>query len=185
MKCVTAWVNNADERCQTAQGLMIRSVLDWGLSPLIVNGTPRPLLSEMLMMARRLAGNAGWFMWLNSDCQITSLPEVASDSVVGIHRRESEGGAVCDGVDAYIIPVALWDELYAPDVPPLYVGATHVDWWLTRLAQRHKCYRRHIGLYHLSHPKSNASAGLDEYGRHNLAHFHAWAERNDISTAYE
>ena len=102
-----------------------------------------------------------------------------------MHRVESDGSGVCLGVDGYIFPCALWDRLYLPDTPEMFCGGTHVDWWLSRLAQKHHAYQAVVCLRHLSHPKSAASAGADLYGEHNLREFAAWAERNEVSTAYE
>jgi hypothetical protein len=185
MKCVTAWLNNADERCQRAQRRMLQSLLDFDLHPLIVNGTPRPSLTEMLRLARHFSPDRGAFMWVNSDCELLDPPpRPAAGHVIGIHRIEDDG-STCLGVDAYVITCEAWDKYYANDLPSMYCGGTHVDWWLTRLAQKHGIYKSLVGLRHPSHQKSNASAGRDEYGHHNLLHFHAWAERNGISTAPE
>lgn len=185
MKAVTAWLNNNDGRCQRAQRAMLRSLLDNHLDPVIVNGTPRPLLTDMLRLARALSLPHGAFVWINSDCSIMGhLPHVEPGRVIGIHRVEDDA-SVCGGVDAYVISCEAWDKYYAPDLPQMYVGGTHVDWWLTRLAQKHGIYSAHIGLRHPSHAKSQASAGLDEYGRHNLLHFMEWANRNAVTTAYE
>jgi len=185
MKVVTAWLNNNDGRCQRAQRHMLQSLLDNHLDPVIMNGTPRPLLTDMLVLARSLSISGGAFMWINSDCAIIGgVPHVAPGRVVGLHRVEDDN-SVCGGVDAYVISCAAWDKYYAPDLPSMYCGGTHVDWWLTRNAQKHGIYSACIGLRHQSHAKSSASAGVDEYGRHNLIHFDAWAKRNAVSTAYE
>jgi hypothetical protein len=185
MKVVTAWLNNNDARTQLAQRRMLRSVLDRELDPLIVNGTPRPLLNEMLTLARSLSPARGWFIWLNSDCEIADLPRPLPDKVIGLHRVESDGSGICPGVDGYIMPCEIWDKHYAPDLPQMYVGGTHVDWWLTRLAQARGCYQAVVALKHISHARTQASAGIDAYGQHNLDQFHAWANRNGIPTEYE
>lgn len=164
---------------------MLRSVLDRGLEPMIFNGTPRPLLNEMLEATRALSPNGGWFAWLNSDCEIADWPQPLPDRVIGLHRVESDGSGVCGGVDGYIIPCALWDKHYAPDLPRMYVGGTHVDWWLSRLAQARNCYQAIVALRHISHPKSATSAGQSREGAHNLEEFASWAARNGISTDYE
>lgn len=185
MKAVTAWLNNNDGRCQRAQRAMLQSLIAYHLDPVIVNGTPRPLLNEMLRLARSLSLPSGAFVWVNSDCSfVRTLPQVQPGEVIGLHRIEDDG-SVCLGVDAYVISCAAWDKFYAPDLPSMYCGGTHVDWWLTRNAQKHGIYSAQVGLRHPSHGKSQASAGLDEYGRHNLLHFDAWAKRNAVSTAYE
>lgn len=185
MKVVTAWLNNTDARCQLAQRRMLRSVLDCGFEPVIVNGTPRPLLTDMLKLARSLSPDGGHFMWLNSDCEIVTLPPVMDSHVIGLHRVETFDESVCLGVDGYIFPCHVWDKIYAPDLPAMYVGGTHVDWWLTRLAQKHGFYLASTALRHPTHAKSAASAGIDSYGGRNLTAFYAWAERNQISTDYE
>lgn len=185
MKLVTAWIANNDARCQLAQRRMLRSVLDCKFDLVIVSGTPRPLLTDMLTLARSLSPAVGAFMWINSDCEIADLPPLDLSVVTGLHRIESADGSICGGVDGYIFPCELWDRLYASDLPRMFVGGTHVDWWLSRLAQKHGCYRSAVALNHISHEKSNASAGLDECGQHNLREFHAWAERNGVGTDYE
>jgi hypothetical protein len=187
MKVATAWLNNNDARCQLAQRRMLRSVLDLGLEPVIVNGSPRPLLSAMLKQARDLSPAGGHFMWLNSDCEIIreEFPAPHEANVIGLHRIESADGSVCPGVDGYIIPCETWDRYYAADVPAMYCGGTHVDWWLTRLAQARGCYTATVSLHHISHGRSGASTGRDAYGEHNLVAFHEWAQRNGIPTEYE
>lgn len=187
MKVVIAWLNNNDARCQLAQRRMLRSVLDRGLDPVIVNGTPRPLFSDMLRTARALSPAGGHFMWLNSDCEIdrNEFPEPHESRVIGLHRVESADCSVCGGVDGYIIPCDVWDRYYAPDTPEMFVGGTHIDWWVTRWAQKICRYDRRVCLRHISHAKSDASAGLDSYGQHNLREFHEWAARNGVETGYE
>lgn len=182
MKVATAWVNNNDFRTQTAQHAMILSLFDHGLEPVIFNGTPRPLLSEMLQTARRLSPGDGFFGWVNSDCSIIRWPQPDPAHVIGLHRVETGNNSVCLGVDGYIFPCQLWDGIYATDCPELYVGATHVDWWLTRLAEKHGIYKSMTGLLHPSHERTTASKGLDQWGRHNLIEFAAWAKQNGIET---
>jgi hypothetical protein len=147
-------------------------------------GDRRPLLSDMLTATRALAGCDRHFGWINSDCIPTAAFHGAEAEpgfgVVGIHRIELPGRTVCQGVDAYVFNVAAWDKYYAPDVPEMYVGADRVDWWLTRLAQKHKIYRSFNGLIHPSHRRTPSSLGDDAFGQFNRRSFNAWAIRNNI-----
>ena len=185
MKCVAAWLNNNDARTQRAQQAMMESLFRYGMEPVIVNGSPRPLLTEMLTLARSLTPDDGAFAWVNSDCAFLLPPaHPTGRGVTGYHRIEDDG-SICLGVDAYVFTAEAWDAIYAPDLPSMYCGGTHVDWWLTRLAQKHGIYSSAVGLRHPSHAKSAASAGHDNHGQHNLREFHAWAARNNVGTAYE
>ncbi len=80
----------------------------------------------------------------------------------------------------YLFPVRLWDEILAQDIPDLWCGATHVDWWLTRAASLAGCYAAHHGyIDHPSHEESGASKNrTDPYHRHNVKAYNAWARRN-------
>lgn len=183
MKVATAWLNRADPRLVSQQNNMALRLLAQGHGLVLFEGDRRPLLTDMLLKARELAGEEAFFAWINSDC----LPMVDFDIaarpgyVTGFKRIESVDGSVCGGVDAYVIACEVWDRLYKPDLPQMYVGGTHVDWWLTRLAQKHKVYQEQVGLWHESHEKSATSWGRDQWGEHNLKEYGAWAERNGVS----
>ena len=183
MKVATAWINSADKRLVSQQNNMALRLLAQGHSLVIFSGDQHPLLTDMLRKCRELAGAEQFFAFINSDC----LPCVDFDLsarpgyVTGFKRIESIDGTVCGGVDAYVFACEAWDKLYAPDLPQMYVGGTHVDWWLSRLAQKHGCYQEQVGLWHESHEKSASSRGQDERGEHNLKEYGAWAERNGVA----
>lgn len=168
---------------------MIGKLTEHGWHPVIFDGEMRrPFLGDMLALTRKIAAEAGddGFGWINSDCVPDGLFFNAQPTgVIGFHRRESADGTKCMGVDGYIFEAAAWDRYYAPDIPQMYVGATHVDWWITRLAQKHGIYSALTALRHESHTRTAASQGADYYGQHNLRAFHAWAQRNGVSIAYE
>ncbi len=80
----------------------------------------------------------------------------------------------------YLIPNLIWDNYLARDIPDLWCGGTHVDWWLTRAASLIGAYESHGGyIDHLSHPESGASKRAnDQHFRHNVREYNAWAVRN-------
>lgn len=80
----------------------------------------------------------------------------------------------------YLIPNAIWDNYLSRDIPDLWCGGTHVDWWLTRAAALIGAYESHAGFIdHLSHLESGASKSVtDPHYRHNLREYNAWAVRN-------
>ena len=80
----------------------------------------------------------------------------------------------------YLIPNLLWDNYLARDIPDLWCGGTHVDWWLTRAASLIGAYEAHAGFIdHPSHPESGASKrDSDPHFRHNVREYNAWATRN-------
>jgi hypothetical protein len=100
--------------------------------------------------------------------------------VLGFHRRELPSGEICQGVDMYLIPNLIWDNYLARDIPDLWCGGTHVDWWLTRAASLIGAYEAHVGFIDLpSHPESGASKReSDSHFRHNVREYNAWAMRN-------
>lgn len=181
MNIALAYINEKDQRLVLAQGSCLSTLLHFGQVPVIFNGTPRPFLGDMLLEARRLSKDNKFFGWVNSDCVFLAHPEMIAfhGHVVGIQRHESNGSR-CDGVDAYIFDCEVWDNLYAKDIPQMYVGGTHVDWWITRLAQKHNLYLENRSLFHRSHPRSETSAGLSPEGQHNIREFNAWADRNGV-----
>jgi hypothetical protein len=187
VKICTAWINDGDARTTVAQGMMMRSVLGLGLEPVIFEGFPRPLLSEMLTKTRAIS-TAPAFLWVNSDCVFSPVlvrstldRMIEADCVWGFRRVESDGSGICGGVDAYLFPMHLWDSIYADDVPKMYVGGTHVDWWLTRAAQKAERYREAVMLIHESHARSETSKGTDVSGQQNLINYNSWADRHSIS----
>lgn len=180
-----AHINTTDPRLVLQQNKCLDSLLRDGHIPFIRPGHPRQFLTDMLREARQSAD--GYFAWINSDCVPTKDLDYyrSHNKVVGIHREESDGG-FCEGVDCYIFPVHLWDELYEDDAPRMYVGASHVDWWLSRLAQKHNVYRAiQGGIWHISHERTASSKGVDKYGQHNIEEFNQWADRNGVYRGFE
>jgi hypothetical protein len=82
----------------------------------------------------------------------------------------------------YRIPLAVWDGLLSRDVPPLYLGASYVDWWISRAMQKAGNYDNLTGyIDHRSHPKSSSAANdRDRYYQANFRAYNAWALRNDL-----
>lgn len=182
MNIALAYINTEDDRLRIAQTNALRALTQFGCNPIIFNGRPRPFLGDMLKAARGLAGKAPSFGWINSDCEIQLNPYFIGDKerVVGLRRVETADSSICGGVDGYIFPCELWDAVYAPDIPKMYVGGTHVDWWITRMAQKIGAYREYVALLHRSHHRIETSAGLSPEGQHNIREFNAWADRNGV-----
>ena len=86
------------------------------------------------------------------------------------------------GVDMYYIPLKWWDEYLSKDTPKLYLGASYVDWWISRAMQKVGAYENLVGyIDHETHPQSEA-AGSDAnpYYQKNFRAYNSWAKRNGL-----
>lgn len=147
-----------------------------------VCGTPRPFFNKMLEEASQ--GEGEWFGWINGDCQLLTSPseiDLSEVDVYGLRRIELGVGEQCGGVDGYLIRKEFWKTFLSQDAPELYVGATHIDWWITRATQKYGRYAEGFWLAHIPHEKTDASSGVDEIGKHNLREYKSWANRHKIS----
>lgn len=89
----------------------------------------------------------------------------------------------CDGVDLYAIPIKLWDDYLSKDIPQLYIGATHIDWWITRACEKINVYKGHkipFFLNHLSHDQVHGPNTQSEVSLTNIKNFNEWADRNKV-----
>lgn len=138
-------------------------------------------LADILLFARKHAAGS-CFLWCNSDVTLAADPFTLDDgqTVRGFHRREVPSGDFCGGVDMYLIPISFWDDVLSKDLPDLWCGATHVDWWLTRAAVLAGRYTSHFGFIdHVTHAESPASkAGQNPFYRHNIRQYNKWGRRN-------
>ena len=171
-----------NERLRVAQQKLLESVEAMGLEPALFPAGPAMVkFGDVLRHARRESVGTS-FLWCNSDVVLTQNPFTLASrgKVQGFHRRELPSGDICGGVDMYLIPNAIWDNYLSRDIPDLWCGGTHVDWWLTRAAALIGAYESHVGFIdHLSHLESGASKSVtDPYYRHNLREYNAWAVRN-------
>jgi hypothetical protein len=171
-----------NERLRVAQEKLLESVECLGLEPLLFPAGPEMVkFADILMHARRNSAGTS-FVWCHSDVVLTQNPYILADrgKVQGFHRREIPSGQLCEGVDMYLIPNAVWDNYLARDIPDLWCGGTHVDWWLTRAAALIGSYESHGGFIdHPSHQESGASKRpTNPYFRHNVREYNAWAKRN-------
>jgi hypothetical protein len=120
--------------------------------------------------------------YTSSDCVLVNDPwkTVSRRAVHGFRRTEKPSNELGIGVDMYLIPVEIWDQYLSRDIPDLYIGVTHMDWWLPRACQKIGMYNQIDGLLtHESHPKIS---GEDHpKALHNLTAYNAWADRNGIS----
>lgn len=177
------WIDPCpSERLRVAQERLLKSVLALGLSPnLFPAGADLVKFADVLQFAREGSRGAS-FIWCNSDVTLTGDPYQLEDgkTVRGFHRREVPSGTWCGGVDMYLVPNAVWDEILSRDAPDMWCGATHIDWWLTRAAVLAGCYTAHTGFIdHLSHSTSDASKSRDNpYYRKNIYEYNKWARRN-------
>jgi len=185
MNIITAFMNMGDSRVACAQSLFLSSISRFPeIRPIIIPGQPRPRFNEMLATAR-IGGSWEWFGWINSDCQLLLSPanislENRSLDVIGLRRLEIGSGEKCGGVDGYLIKKSFYDKHLA-EGPNLWVGATHIDWWVSRAAQKFGKYAEGFFLAHIPHEKTKASAGTDEIGQENLRAYNDWADKNGIS----
>lgn len=177
------WMRNAkNPRLRKAQAILEESISAFGLTPFRFEvGADLVLFGDLLKSARAHCSGDG-FVWCNSDVILTRSPYDISDSrrVYGFHRREVPSGEICGGVDMYYIPVKWWDEYLSRDVPKLYLGASYVDWWLSRAMAGKGAYKNLTGyIDHVTHPRSGAAADdANPYYQKNFRAYNAWAKRN-------
>jgi len=176
------WIDPCpNARLEKAQSDLKESVLGMGLAPACFPCGPAMVkFADVLRFAReRTNGDA--FVWCNSDVIMTRDPYETRDlsKVHGFHRREVPGGEICGGEDMYLIPNGIWDHLLSKDIPDLWCGATHIDWWLTRAAGLAGVYQAHVGyIDHPAHAESGASKKRgNRYYRHNIREYNRWAKR--------
>lgn len=140
-------------------------------------------IGDVLAEARRKT-KVSAFVWCNSDVVLTRNPFDVPDpeQVYGFHRREIPSGEIRKGVDMYYIPIHRWDYYLSKDIPKLYLGASYVDWWISRAMQKVGAYENLVGyIDHETHLQSDA-AGSDAnpYYQKNFRAYNAWAKRNGL-----
>jgi hypothetical protein len=177
------WIDPCEsERLRLAQQKLLESIQALDLEPSLFPAGPQMIkFGEILRHARRESVGT-CFVWCHSDVLLTKDPFLLAErgKVLGFHRRELPSGEICQGVDMYLIPNLIWDNYLSRDIPDLWCGGTHVDWWLTRAASLIGAYEAHAGFIdHPSHSESGASkAESDPHFRHNVRQYNAWAQRN-------
>jgi hypothetical protein len=177
-------VKNAGDRLHRAQCHLGESILFWNCCPLpYPAGRRLTLIGDVLAAARRQCEDAV-FVWCNSDVVLTRDPFDVPDpaKVYGFYRREVPSGEVTHGVDMYYIPVNWWDDYLSRDIPELYLGASYVDWWISRAMEKAHGYENLTGyIDHISHEKSAAAADdADPHYQHNFREYNRWARRNGL-----
>ena len=182
---VFQWIKNPrSARLAGAQARLEESISSYGLTPLrYPAGRDLVPIGDVLAEARRRTMGPA-FVWCNSDVLLTKNPFEVPDpqQVYGFYRREVPSGEICGGVDMYFIPVKWWDEYLAKDVPKLYLGASYVDWWISRAMQKEGAYENLVGyIDHVTHLQSEA-AGSDAnpYYQKNFRAYNTWAKRNGL-----
>ena len=182
---VFLWIENPRSiRLARAQACLEESISSCGLTPLrYPAGRNLIPIGNVLVEARRQTKGSA-FVWCNSDVVLTKNPfEVPNpQQVYGFYRREVPSGEICGGVDMYHIPVKWWDDYLSKDIPKLHLGASYVDWWISRAMQKEGAYENLIGyIDHESHPQSEA-AGSDAnpFYQRNFRAYNAWAKRNGL-----
>ncbi|MFA7342804.1 MAG: hypothetical protein WC003_00740 [Terrimicrobiaceae bacterium] len=179
------WIDPCpNARLAESQARLRDSVHALGLEAALFPAGPKLVKFADVLRHARERSRGGSFVWCNSDVVLTADPYSIDDgfTVRGFHRREIPSGEFCGGVDMYLIPDAFWDDILSKDLPDLWCGATHVDWWLTRAAVLAGRYSSHFGFIdHVSHPESSASKKRnDPYFQHNIRQYNRWARRNGV-----
>ena len=179
------WIESPrSARLPGAQARLEESIVTYALTGLrYPAGRDLVPIGHVLAEARRQTKGSA-FIWCNSDVVLTKNPFEVPDprQVYGFYRREVPSGEICGGVDMYYIPVKWWDEYLAKDVPKLYLGASYVDWWISRAMQKVGAYENLVGyIDHETHLQSEA-AGSDAnpYYQKNFRAYNAWARRNSL-----
>lgn len=179
------WLEEPSPRLAESQVQLLSSINELGLSPLpYPAGRNLVLLGDVLQAARdACCGQA--FVWCNSDVVLTRNPFDVPDHgrVYGFHRREIPSGETALGVDMYYIPTKWWDEYLCKDIPELCIGASYVDWWISRAMEKAGAYENLKGyIDHLSHGKSEAAADdSNPYYQSNFRAYNRWARRQGLA----
>lgn len=179
---VFQWIDPCpNPRLENAQRQLKASILALGLDPVLFPAGPRLVkLRDLLDFACAKSGGDS-FVWCNSDVLLTADPYGLEDgaTVRGFHRREIPSGDICGGVDMYLVPKTVWTTWMRREMPDLWCGASHIDWWMTRAPSLAGCYSPHTGFIdHPSHEESPASKSrCNPYYRHNVRVYNDWARR--------
>jgi hypothetical protein len=181
---VFVWVKNAPPRLAEAQQRLENSIVRFGLTPLRFSaGKKLVRLGDILNFTRSRTSSSA-MVWCNSDVELKRNPYDVPDSEItyGFHRTEIPSENICCGIDMYYIPITAWDCILSMDIPRLYVGASFVDWWISRKMNSLQKYKTLTGyINHESHPKSEAAAkDANYYYRANLRSYNEWASRNGV-----
>jgi hypothetical protein len=183
MRIVVSFPPSGEHRIRYAAGLCESSIKRFDELELHEVSPPqKPFFGQLLTEASK--GSGEWFGWINGDCQLLTKPseiDLSDVDVYGLRRIELGTGEQCGGVDGYLIRKEFWESTLSKDIPELYVGATHVDWWLTRATQKYGRYKEGFWLAHIPHEKTESSIGNDEFGKNNLREFKSWANRHKVS----
>jgi hypothetical protein len=172
------------QRLAAAQLRLEESIETFRLEPLRFPAGPRLVpIGDVLHQARERATGRG-FVWCNTDVILTRDPFDVPDPecVYGFHRREVPSGEQCGGVDMYYIPFGWWDNYLSKDVPRLLIGASYVDWWISRAMEKAGHYRNLEGyIDHPTHLTSAASGSDADPGyQANFKNYNRWAARNGL-----
>ena len=184
---VTTFITTEEPRIVVAQNLCLSSISRFDNIKLIpFQEKPRPRFNDMLAMARA-GGQNEYFGWINSDCQLLLNPQIIINQntlldVIGLKRIEIGTGQKCGGVDGYLIKKAFYDK-HLCDGPKMWIGASHIDWWISRAAQRFGNYQEGVFLAHVPHERTKISIG--ELGAENIQAFNEWADAKGVSKDYE
>lgn len=179
-----AYINaSLDSRILFAQRGFLFGCVKFDLNPLFFISEERPFFDKMLIETRKVCKKTGsqWMFWINSDCQIIKDPRLylKKEICYGFHRTDipsGPDGRYCLGVDMYAIPVKIWDDFLSKDIPSMYTGASHIDWWITRACQKYNVYegiKDDVMLHPLHMP--NRSGYHHDY---NIKNYFEWEKRN-------
>lgn len=180
------WLGSlAGDRLSAAQLALEASICAHNLQPLRIRGGRKlKPIGEVLAEARQTL-ETGALIWVNSDVLLTrDMSDVPDkNKVYGFHRREVPSGEITRGVDGYYIPLQWWDTYLSKDIPTLYLGASYVDWWISRAMQKIGAYENLAGyLDHVTHPQSDAAGkDSDPYYQMNFRSYNCWARRNGLN----
>jgi len=186
----TAWVNTPSKRLEEAQMRFLKSCVYFNYVPVFYTDIhipeQRPKMDDLIQYGVTNCKEKGheWLVWINSDCEIVKdfRPYLKKGRCHGFHRTEIPSKKYCAGLDMFAIHESLWDGL-TEDMPDMYVGATHIDWWLARYFQKKNLLD--VGynfLYHNEHKQSKEGSQFSrgEISQHNINNFIEWAKRNDV-----
>lgn len=186
MTVIFVWLTEPSPRLAAAQVELEESILALGLVPLRYPAGKRLVKLGDVLRRGRSEAVGGSFVWCNSDVILTRNPFDVPDAsqVYGFRRREIPDGRHVHGIDLYHLPCRVWDEFLSRDVPPLFIGASFVDWWISRAMEKVGNYETLTGyIDHRSHPKSSPAAQeANPYYQANFRAYNAWARRHGLAT---
>lgn len=179
------WLESTtNARLYRAQQKLEESIAFLGMESQRIPAGKKLVRIGAVLRALRESATGDAFVWCNSDVVLKRNPYDVPDpeKTYGFYRTETPSGVINRGVDMYYIPVRWWDNYLSKDIPDLYIGASYVDWWISRAMEKVGAYENLTGyIDHETHGRSSAAtADANAYYQRNFRNYNRWARRNGL-----